>query len=97
MEKPGKCELCERDDTYLNFHHLIPKMVHGRNKYTKEYDSDYLNTHGAWLCKSHCHKQIHAFYSEKHLANALNTLEKLKADPKIQAYVAWHRKQKHVI
>ena len=43
MDKYEKCELCGREDTYLNFHHLIPKMVHNRRKYERDFEKDYLN------------------------------------------------------
>lgn len=49
--KPTKCELCGHEDTYLNFHHLIPKFVHNKNKFKRLYTKEYMQTHGIWICK----------------------------------------------
>jgi len=94
--KPDKCELCGRTDTYLNFHHLIPKFVHKKGKFKNKYDKEFMKSHGIWICKYHCHKSIHKFFSEKYLAEILNTLEKLLANQKIIDYIEWHKKQKKV-
>lgn len=40
-----------------------------------------------------CHKQIHALYSNSELAVRLNTIETLKKDSKIFAYLKWIKKQ----
>lgn len=94
--KPDRCELCGRDDTYLNFHHLIPKFVHKKGKFTRQYEKEYMSEHGIWICKYHCHSQLHRFFTEKYLAEHLNTLEKLLANQKVTDYIEWHKKQKRV-
>jgi len=96
MKKPNKCEICDRTDTYLNFHHLIPKFVHGKNKFAKEYEKDYMKEHGIWICKYHCHKTLHTFYNEKYLAEFLNTKDKILSDEKMIKYIEWHKKQQRV-
>jgi hypothetical protein len=96
QDKPEACELCGRDDTYLNFHHLIPKFVHGKGKFERSYEKEYMQNHGIWICKFGCHKTIHHFFTEKELAEQFNTLEKLLENEKIQKYVSWYKKQKKV-
>ena len=79
------CELCERDMDALTAHHLIPKQ---NTKRKKEDFSPTIN-----IC-SPCHRQIHILFDNKHLAQELNTLEKLKNDEKMQKFLAWVKKQK---
>ena len=86
-----KCKLCARIRP-LEFHHLIPKKVHRRTFYRKNYSRDQLNI-GVWICRL-CHKGIHKFYSEIELAKSLNNLESLKNDLKVQRHIEWSRKQK---
>ena len=62
----------------LTKHHLRPKE-HG-------------GTETARFC-SGCHRQVHALFSNRTLATAYDTLEKLRADPSIQASVRWARRQ----
>ena len=68
------CELCDREILVGNEseHHLIPKMVGGRN-------GEKTTFHVM------CHKQIHVLYSEKVLAKHLNTVSKLKNDANIKS------------
>lgn len=46
MEKPEACELCGRTDTYLNFHHLIPRFVHRKNKFLRQHEKEYMKSMG---------------------------------------------------
>ncbi|MCP8968241.1 HNH endonuclease [Ectobacillus ponti] len=76
----GTCELCGREDLELTVHHLTPKELGGTFMPT------------ANLCIP-CHKQIHALYTNTELAVRLDTVELLKDDPKIAAYIKWVQKQ----
>jgi len=87
----GQCELCQRK-TDLTFHHLIPRKVHRRKSFSKRYSRDELQQ-GANICRP-CHKAIHKFHDETHIARNLETVEKLRADEKISNYLIWIRKQK---
>ena len=80
-----QCELCERDMDALTAHHLIPKQN------TKRKNEDPGPTID--ICSA-CHRQIHSLFDNKHLAQELNTLEKLKNDAQMQKFVAWVKKQK---
>lgn len=60
----------------VNAHHLIPKSKKGK-------DAD--------PCHVVCHDAIHANYTEAELAAVYNTWEKLRAAPKLQAFLKWIR------
>jgi 5-methylcytosine-specific restriction enzyme A len=75
----GTCALCGRQVSRLTKHHLRPRE-HG-------------GTETALLC-SGCHRQVHALFENRTLADQLDTLEKLRAEPQIQRYLRWARRQK---
>jgi hypothetical protein len=79
------CQLCDRPVPDLTEHHLVPRQ------YTKRRHLEPGPT--VWLC-SPCHKQIHTLFDNHTLARDLNTLERLKAEPRLQTFVAWVRKQR---
>ena len=75
------CELCLRDVDSYTVHHLIPKSRGGRFGRT------------ARLCPT-CHRQLHALFSETILANELHSVELLRANPQVNSYLKWIRRQK---
>ncbi|WP_333303618.1 MULTISPECIES: HNH endonuclease [unclassified Microcoleus] len=85
IEKIMQCELCDRQMEALTAHHLIPKQN------TKRKNEDPSPTID--ICSA-CHRQIHSLFENKHLAQELNTLEKLKNNPELQKFVSWIKKQK---
>ncbi|MGY3718320.1 HNH endonuclease [Sutcliffiella cohnii] len=76
----GVCELCEREKVEITVHHLTPKEMGGTFM------------PNATLCIP-CHKQIHALYTNEHLATELNTISQLKKERKMAAFIKWIRKQ----
>lgn len=72
------CALCGRRVARLTKHHVRPRQYGG---------TDTEN-----LC-SGCHRQVHAFYTNRTLARELATLEDLRNDPEIQRYLQWARRQ----
>lgn len=80
FERPGKCELCEREVQKLTKHHLIPRQKGGN--------------HGpiALLCRS-CHKTLHNTYTNSTLAVLYNSLEKIRDAEELQGYLKWIKKQ----
>lgn len=76
-----RCELCHRPVAELTVHHLVPRQHDGHDGPTAE------------LCRG-CHSQLHALFSNHHLARELNTLDKLRAHPDVARYLRWARKQK---
>lgn len=92
-KKTDECELCGSKHDYLNFHHLIPRTLHGNKVLKKRYTKEYMKHHGIWICKFYCHKQIHEFITEKDMGMEFNTLELLLQHPEVKKYVEWRSKR----
>ena len=75
------CALCQRIVDRLTVHHLTPRARGGN--------------HGpkARLCST-CHRQIHAMFSETTLAADLYSIARLRANPRVAAFLRWMRKQR---
>lgn len=78
------CQLCNRDVQQLTVHHLIPRQTVKRKQSDPGPTID--------IC-SPCHRQVHALYSNLELAKYLNTIDKLKSEPKMIKFLNWIRKQ----
>lgn len=83
-EQPRPCELCDRPVANLTEHHLVPRQYTRRRQ---------LPTSATVLLCRPCHKQIHTLFDNPTLARDLNTLDRLRAEPRLQRFVAWVRKQ----
>lgn len=75
------CPICLHDypDGDLQKHHLIPKSRGGTEKNR--------------LC-CHCHRQIHALYSEKELELYFNTLDLFLSSSRLRKWIKWIRKRR---
>ncbi len=62
-------------------HHLVPRSQGGKSGLK------------AKLCPT-CHRQLHALFSEATLAKELQSLDQIRANPEMAAYLNWVRKQK---
>ena len=89
--KVGVCLLCERD-TELMFHHLIPKKLHRRTFFEKNYTKEALNQ-GILICYL-CHKGMHKIYDEMTLAKRFPGVKEMKADEALARHFEWAAKQK---
>ncbi|MEQ8959964.1 MAG: HNH endonuclease [Coleofasciculus sp. C2-GNP5-27] len=78
------CQLCERDVEPLTVHHLIPRQKAKKKK---------VETIPTAMICSACHRQIHSLFDNTHLAQELNSLEKLKHEPQMQKFLIWVQKQ----
>ncbi|WP_151734705.1 HNH endonuclease [Paenibacillus tengchongensis] len=75
------CELCGRSPLATTVHHLTPREEGGSSLPT------------ARLCRA-CHRQLHALFTNRDLVTAgLTTLEALRQNPQMAAYLKWIRKQ----
>ncbi len=85
------CELCSqiRD---LTFHHLIPRKLHKRTRFKKNYSREQLNK-GIYICRL-CHNGLHRLYNEETLAKLYSDKEKIMADPVLLKHIDWSAKQK---
>jgi 5-methylcytosine-specific restriction endonuclease McrA len=91
-KRTGLCELCSRD-RYLTFHHLIPRALHGKKRYRKNYTLEEMRSQGLFLCKL-CHDGIHDLLTEKELGESFNTKEQLLTHEGVAKHLVWVRKQK---
>ncbi|WP_287280544.1 hypothetical protein [Okeania sp. SIO2G5] len=89
--KRGTCPFCGRE-TALTFHHLIPKKMHRRNYFKKNYSKTLLNQ-GVDICRP-CHSGIHHRYDEMTLAKQFSSLDALMNDASLQKHFQWVAKQK---
>ncbi|MEO1536853.1 MAG: HNH endonuclease [Pseudomonadota bacterium] len=77
------CPLCDRpipSDVPQSQHHLIPKLRGGK---------------GGPLVLLHqiCHNEIHATLTETELARSYNTIEALRAHPRLAKFILWVQKR----
>ena len=89
--KSGECLCCGRF-TLLTFHHLIPKKLHRRAFFRKNFDKEALNS-GLNICRL-CHDGIHDLYDEMQLAKNYPSAQALLADEALQKHFAWVAKKK---
>ncbi len=75
------CALCERPAERFTVHHLVPRARGGNHGPT------------ARLCST-CHRQVHAMFSETTLAEELNSVESLRANPRVASFLNWMRRQR---
>jgi hypothetical protein len=85
------CACCGRR-VPLTFHHLIPRKVHRRAHYRKNYDRESLNR-GINVCRL-CHRGIHKLYDEMRLAKEFASLEALLADEALATHFSWVARQR---
>lgn len=90
----GKCELCKAEEQHLNFHHLIPRKLHGNKLFLKLFTKDYMRNTGINICKYTCHREIHNKITEKEMGLNYNTLDKLLEHPEVKKYIEWKQKRK---
>lgn len=69
----------------LTVHHLVPRQ---NTKRKKQDPGETVN-----ICSA-CHRQIHTLFENKLLAKELNTLQKLSAEPQMQKFLMWVKKQR---
>ncbi len=80
---PPLCPLCDRpipEGVPQSQHHLVPKLKGGRG--------------GPTVLLHHiCHKEIHATLTEAELARSFDTIDRLRAHPRLATFIAWVRKR----
>lgn len=89
--KFGHCELCGCERP-LTFHHLIPRKLHRRVFFKKNFTRGQLNR-GIGICRM-CHDGIHDRFDEMTLARNYHTVALLRADEQIARHIAWSARQK---
>lgn len=87
----GCCPFCRRE-LPLTFHHLIPKKLHRRTRFKKQFSREELNR-GIDICRQ-CHDGIHDRYDEMTLYRDFDHPDKLATDPALARYFEWVARQK---
>lgn len=80
-ETTPHCPLCRRPippGARQSLHHLVPRLRGGGNGPTA-------------LLHQICHNEVHATLSETELARRYNTVEALRAHPRLARFVEWVR------
>lgn len=77
------CPLCLRPippDVPQSLHHLVPRLKGGK---------------GGPVVRLHhlCHKEIHARFTEAELARSFHTVEAIRDDPRMAAFLLWVAKR----
>lgn len=95
----GACSLCGRIMP-LTFHHLIPRETHGRYLgkalpagIDGEPTRKFLGEYGVLVCRP-CHSHVHSLASNEDLAEGLNSVAKLRADPRMAKFVEFASRQR---
>ena len=73
------CPLCRRPipaEARQSVHHLVPRLRGGKDGPTV-------------LLHQICHNEIHAALTETELARRYNTVEALRAHPRLERFVEW--------
>ena len=74
------CPLCNREviGYYVDKHHLKPRCERGKEKVEMCID---------------CHHQVHELFTVHELRDKFDSIEKLKADERIQKWIKWVSKR----
>jgi 5-methylcytosine-specific restriction endonuclease McrA len=75
-----QCQLCQRELDKLTVHHLVPRQT------VKRKQAEVGETIA--ICSA-CH-----LFTNQGLAKNLNTIDKLRSEPKMEKFLAWVKKQK---
>jgi hypothetical protein len=87
----GVCPACGRE-TGLTFHHLIPRKVHRRQFFKKNYSKQQLGQ-GIYLCRL-CHDGIHDRFDELTLAKRFADPVALLHESSLQSHFKWVARQR---
>lgn len=93
IQKSNACALCGAERP-LSFHHLIPRKLHRRDFFRKNFSRLELAA-GIDLCRL-CHDAVHDRFDEMTLGRKLNSLEALRAEASLREHVAWAARQKKI-
>jgi hypothetical protein len=76
----------------LTFHHLIPRKLHRRTHFRKNFARGE-RQRGIAICRL-CHDGVHDAYDEMTLARTFRSPDRLMADARLRKHFNWVAKQK---
>jgi len=76
----------------LTAHHLIPRKLHRRKHFKKNFEKAELQNTIS-ICRE-CHSGLHKLYDEMQLGKTLNTIDKLLRDPQVKKHIEWVARQR---
>lgn len=83
----NECEICNRTQLPLTYHHLIPRAVHAKVLKRKWHAKEKLDS-VAWLCRA-CHSFVHRCASNEELAKEYFSVERLLERDDVRAFAKW--------
>lgn len=86
--RPSQCEICGREVTDLTQHHLIPRRLHRKKRFRRDFSRQELEERVCWVCRP-CHNMIHHVRGEQQLGLYHNTPESLLAIPELAEFARW--------
>lgn len=89
--RSGTCPACDRL-TSLSFHHLVPRKVHRRAFFRKNFSRAQLSL-GIYLCRL-CHDGVHDRFDEITLAKFYSDPAQLLAEPSLRRHFSWVARQR---
>jgi hypothetical protein len=85
--RPDGCEICDREQLPLTYHHLIPRQMHAK-AVKRGWHADWELAKVAWLCRA-CHSFVHKIASNEELAKELFSVELLMEREDVAKWAAW--------
>lgn len=88
--RPEGCEICERSQLPLTYHHLIPRSMHDR-AVKRGWHEEWELAKVAWLCRA-CHSFVHRCATNEELAKSLHSVDLLLEREDIQRWANYARR-----
>jgi len=87
------CPICKRDtpEEYQEEHHLIPRSIRKRNKYSKL--PEIKKGQDTVVVCVDCGDQLHQLFNEKELADNYRTIVAIVSNEEVQNWVKWIQKK----
>lgn len=85
--RPDGCEICQREQLPLTYHHLIPRQVHAK-VVKRGWHGEWELQKVAWLCRA-CHSFVHKIASNEELAREWYSVELLLEREDVQKWAGW--------
>lgn len=85
--RPDGCEICDREQLPLTYHHLIPRQMHAK-AVKRGWHGEWELAKVAWLCRA-CHSFVHKIATNEELAKEFYSVELLMEREDVAKWAAW--------